>query len=462
MKIVIAGAGAVGTHLAHMLSKEDASVYLIDEDPRKTQAIKEEGSDDLMISNVSPSNLSALRELGVQNADLFIAVTPDETRNITCCALAHHLGARKTVARVDNAEYAEPQNEHFFNEMGIDSVIYPEMLAAKEILLSVQRSWVRTFREIHGGALILMGIKLRGGAQAIFDQPLRKLFPPESQYRIVAIKRGDTTIMPGGSDTLQMGDIAYFMTTRPYIQEIRRRVGKSVADYPDVHNVMIMGGGRIARHVAEHKPDNLHMKIIERDRQQCERLEEVLDDDIMVFCGDGRDTTLLRDEGIENYQAFVALTDSTETNILACLAAKQLGVKKTVALVENTDYVSLVSRLDIGTIINKKGIAASHIYRIMLDSRKANVSGLTIADAEIAEFEAAEGAPITQCPIRNLEMPRGVVLGGLIHDKKGKAITGDTIVEKGDIVVAFCKGALIKKIEPFFTEQRKGFFQKLF
>lgn len=462
MKIIIAGAGAVGTHLAHMLSKEDASVYLIDEDPRKTQTLKDEGNDDLMISNVSPSSITALKELGVQNADLFIAVTPDETRNITCCALAHSLGAKKTVARVDNAEYAEADNEHFFNAMGIGSVIYPEMLAAREILLNVGRSWIRTYREIHGGALVLLGIKLRAGAEPLYGQTLRELFPPDSQYRIVAIKRDDTTIMPGGGDTLKMGDIAYFMTTRPYVNEIRRRVGKTVADYPDVHNVMIMGGGRIARHVAENKPDNLHMKIIERDRHQCERLEEVLDDDIMVFCGDGRDTSLLVEEGIRNYQAFVALTDSTETNILACLAAKQLGVKKTVAMVENTDYVSLVSRLDIGTIINKKGIAASHIYRIMLDSRKANVSGLTITDAEVAEFEAEKGSPITSCPIRSLEMPRGVVLGGLIHEGKGQTITGGTQVVAGDVVVAFCKGTLIKKIEPFFTPQRKGFFQKLF
>lgn len=463
MKIIIAGAGAVGTHLAQMLSKEDASVYLIDEDSRKTQALKDEGNDDLMISNATPTSISSLKELGVQNSDLFIAVTPDETRNITICSLAHHLGAKKTVARVDNAEYADPVNEHFFTSMGIDSVIYPEMLAAREVLLSVQRSWIRSYREIHGGALIMLAVKLREGASELFDRPLKSIDVfRTTNYRIVAIKRDNRTITPGGDSMLQMGDIAFFMTTRPFVGEIRKIVGKTLVDYPDVHNVMIMGGGRISRHVAENKPANLHMKIIERDRKQCERLEEVLDDDIMVFNGDGRDTTLLREEGIENYQAFVALTDNTETNILACLAAKQLGVKKTVALVENTDYVSLVSRLDIGTIINKKGIAASHIYRIMLDSKKANVSGLTITDNEVAEFEAEEGSPITKVKISDLEMPRGVVFGGLIHEGKGQAIGGDTRVQVGDIVVVFCKGALIKKIEHFFRPKAGNFFQRLF
>ena len=461
MKIIIAGAGAVGTHLAKLFSQEHHDITLMDENPEKLEDLASDF--DILTLPLSPSSISALREAEVDHADLFIGVTPDEAHNMTACMLASKLGAKKTVARVDNYEYTLPEHREFFRTVGIDSIIYPEMLAAKEILLSVQRSWVRNYREIHDGKLIMLAIKLREGAKHILYRPIREVFGTDLNYRIVAIKRKNETIMPDGNTTLELGDIAYFMTTRSQIREIRLKVGKNELDYPDVHNVIIMGGGRIARHVAENKPASLHMKIIERDRKQCERLEEVLDDDIMVVCGDGRDTPLLREEGIENYQAFVALTDNTETNILACLAAKQLGVKKTVAMVENTDYLSLVSRLDIGTIINKKGIAASHIYRIMLDTGKANISSLTITDAEVAEFEAEEDSPITKNLIRDIpDIPKEVVFGGRISKDGGEIIKGDTQVCPGDTVVVFCKASLIKQVAALFRPSKGNLFQRLF
>ncbi|MEE1215685.1 MAG: Trk system potassium transporter TrkA, partial [Bacteroidaceae bacterium] len=335
MKIIIAGAGAVGTHLAELLSRENQDIVLIDESPEKTAKLSNAGDFDLLTMNISPTSIRAQKEAGVQRADLFIAVTPDETRNITCCMLAHTLGAKKTVARVDNSEYMLPQSQEFFKQMGIDSLIYPEMLASKEIIEGVKRSWVRQYWEVHDGALIMLGIKLRETA-TILNQPLCKLCPPDSPYRIVVIKRDDHTIIPRGNDELQLGDIAYFMTTKKNIQLIRKLVGKE--EYADVKKLMVMGGGRISVHVANDKPDYMNMKIIELSRERCDRLNELLEnDDILVVNGDGRDTSLLIDEGIKDVQAFVALTQETETNILACLAAKRLGVRKTVALVENLD-----------------------------------------------------------------------------------------------------------------------------
>ena len=450
MKIVIAGAGAVGTHLAKLLSKEDQDIILIDEDPEKTARLNNEGNYDLLTLNVSPTSISGLKEAGVPHADLFIAVTPDETRNLTCCMLAHTLGARKTVARVDNAEYVEPQYVTIFQKMGIDSIIYPERLAALEILDGLKRSWVRQYWEVHDGALIMLGIKLRESAH-ILNIPLKELCKPGTPYHVVAIKRDDDTIIPGGNDMLLLQDIVYFMTTKKYITYIREQVGKE--NYADVKNVMIMGGGRSTVNVVHGKPDYMTMKIIEQSEERCIRLTELLDDnDVRIIQGDGCDTHLLVDEGIRDMQAFAALTPETETNILACLAAKRMGVRKTVALVENTDYVTMAEKLDIGTIINKKMIAASHIYQMMLDTDVANVKCLTIANADVAEFIVNEGSIVTQGAVKNLRLPQGVTLGGLVRDGVGYLINGNTELQAGDSVVVFCISGLIKKLDRYFCK----------
>ena len=459
MKIIIAGAGAVGTHLAQLLSRDDQDIVVIDESQEKTEMLTDSGSYDLMTINSSPSSIGTMKSAGVQHADLFIAVTPDEARNITCCMLAHTLGARKTVARVDNAEYVQPQYVEMFGRMGIDSLIYPEVLAAQEILEGLMHSWVRQYWEIHNGALIMMGTKLREGAR-IFDIPLRELCPPDAPYHIVTIKRDDQTIIPGGADVLQLGDIAYFVTTRKHTSLIRELVGKE--DYPDVKRVMIMGGGRISVQLARKKPDWLSMKIVERNEERCYQLNELLEnDDIVVIHGDGRDTGTLVDEGIRKYQAFAALTPETETNILACLAAKRLGVRKTVALVENMDYVNMAEKLDIGTIINKKAIAASHIHQLMLNADVTTMKSLTIANADVAEFVAQEGSPITGKLIREQRFPHGVSLGGLIREGIGMSVNGNTRIQAGDSVVVFATDGQIKKMDCFFRKPGDNIVSKL-
>lgn len=449
MKIIIAGAGAVGTHLAELLSQENHDIILMDEDSDKTEEMAG-GNYDLLIMNASPTSISGLKEAGVAHTDLFIAVTPEETKNITCCMLAHTLGAKKTVARVDNCEYTTEHYREVFKQMGIDSLVYPEELAATEIVDGLKRSWVRQYWEVHNGALCLMGIKLREEAAELFNKPLKELCGPTSPFHIVALKRGEATIIPNGNTEILLGDIAYFMTTRKHIPLIRKIVGKE--NYADVRKAMIMGGGDITVHVAHAKPYNISMKIIEHDEERCQQLLEQLDDsDIMIIHGDARDTDLLIDEGIRDVQGFAALTNNTENNILACLAAKRLGVRKTVAQVENMDYVAMAGKLDIGTIVNKKTIAASHIYRMMLDTDVANIRRLTIADADIAEFIAAEGSPITRKTIRELHFPAGITLGGLVRDNVGMSIGGNTQIQPGDCVVVFSKSGLIRQIDKFFA-----------
>ena len=446
MKIVIAGAGAVGTHLSKLLSRDHQDCVLIDENADRLGDL--DSRYDIMTLQGRTTSINTMKEAGVEHADLFVGVTPDESRNMNACMIAHALGAKKTVARIDNFEYLDPQRKELFQQMGIDSLIFPEVLAAIDITNGLKMSWARQRIDIHGGALILLGIKLRESCE-ILNQPLRTLCGPEDPYHVVAIKRGDDTLIPGGNDELHVNDIAYFMTTREYISYIRKIVGKE--HYTDVKNVIIMGGGRTAVRVAKTAPDYMNLKIIEIDQQRCEKLNEKLADlDLMVIHGDGRDLGLLQEEGIQNTQAFVALTGNAETNILACLTAKRLGVRKTVAMVENLDYVEMAERLDIGTIINKKTLAASHIYQMMLDADVSNVRSLMLLDSDVAEFVAAPGSKVTRHDVKDLGLPFGVTIGGLVRNNQGILVNGNTRIQAGDSVMVFCHEHQLKKAEKYF------------
>lgn len=446
MKIIITGAYAIGTHLARLLSRNNEDITLIDDNQERLNQIG--GDCDLLTMEASPESVKSLKEAGAAHADLYIAATPDQSLNLNSCILAKALGSKKTVARIDSSEYIEPEMEAFFARLGADSLIYPEALAARDINSGLKMSWVRQRWDVHNGALVMLGIKLREGCE-ILNQPLKELCGPQDPYHVVAIKRGGDTIIPGGNDQLKLYDLAYFMTTKQYIPYIRKIVGKEY--YADVKNVMIMGGGKTAVNAVRIMPSYMDVKVIERNSERCEQLNDLLGgSDALVINGDGRDISLLTEEGINNTQAFVALTGNAETNILACLTAKRLGVRKTVAMVENIDYISMAESLDIGTIINKKAIAASRIYQMMLDANVMNVTFLMSANADVAEFIPTAGSKITQKPVKDLGLPQGMTIGGLVRDGEGMLVSGNTQIMAGDSVMVFCHNVNMKKIEKFF------------
>ena len=447
MKIIIAGASAIGSHLARLLSRSNQDIVLMDEDADKLDAISSEY--DLMTLNGAPTEINTLRKADTDEADIFIAVTPNENENITSCVMAKAMGAFKTVAQVENYEYVDSDNEVLIRKMGIDNVIYPEKLAADTIVKSLKLSWVRQRWDVHGGSLVMLGIKLRETCE-ILNQPLKLLCGPQDPYHVVAIKRGNETIIPGGNDELLLYDIVYFMTTINYIAYIRKIVGKE--HYTDVKNVIIMGGGKTAIRAAKQMPPFISTKIIEINERRCEYLNEALDDTkVMVIHGDGRDINLLKEENIKNTQGFVALTGDDEVNILACLTAKKLGVRKTIAMVDNANYLSMTESLDIGTVVNKKVLAAGSIYQLMLSADVQNIGYLPSVSADVAEFTAQYGSKVTRMKVFELGLPRGCTIGGLVRGKEGMLVSGGTQIQAGDKVVVICYDVNMKKIEKFFT-----------
>lgn len=444
MKIIIAGAGEVGTHLAKMLSKENQDITLLDSDQAKLDVI--DSNYNLMTWNGSTSSFESLREVGIKDADLYIAVTPFETRNLASCAIAKKIGAKKTVARIDNSEFLIPDNRKVIRELGIDFVIYPEHLAANDIALSLSHNWARYWGELHNGKLLLIGVKIHSNS-VLLNVKLKDLPVTTHDFHIAAIKRNNETIIPNGNDEILPDDVVYFITTPPFTEQVRELCGKTKKV---IKKALIMGGSRIARRFAELFHDKFHIKIIDTDMSNCEKMATELPDCEIVY-GDGRDIEVLRENNIYQYDAFLALTESSETNILTCLTAKEFGVPKTIAEVENLQFLGLAENLNIGNTINKKLLASSRIYKILLDADESNSRFFALPDAEVAEIYVKHGARITKNIVKDLHLPFGMTLAALVRNDEVKLVNGNTHIQEGDYVVVFSLMGTIQKIEKWFN-----------
>lgn len=443
MKIIIAGAGEVGSHLAKLLSREEQDITVIDQDPGKLENL--DSNYNLMTLAGSPTSFNTLHDAKVDECDLFIAVTPFETSNVTSCEMAKSLGAQKTVARIDNHEYLKDEHRDFFTRMGVNHLIYPEYLAAQEIITALRRSWVRNWFELHDGEIILVGVKVRENASIVGHQ-LKEL-ASQRTFHVSAIKRRHDTIIPRGDDCIKANDIVYFTTTRDHVDDLLKICGKTNRK---VKKVMVMGGSRIAIRFANLAGDEFKIKIIDNDREKCRKLAEKCPDAEIVY-GDARDNEVLRDEGIDDVDAFVALTDSSETNILGCMTSREMGAWKTIAEVENIQFISEAEGLNIGTIINKKLLASSKIFQLLLDADSTSSKCLALADAEVAEIEAKPKSKITRGPVKDLKLFRDMTIAGLIRDGHGMLVDGNTVIEPGDHVVVFCLSGAIHKVEKLFN-----------
>ena len=444
MKIIIAGAGEVGTHLAKMLSKEDQDITLLDSDQSRLDMI--DSNYNLMTWNGSTSSFDSLSDVGVADADLYIAVTPYETRNITSCAIAKRLGAKKTVARIDNSEFLVPENKKVLRDIGTDFLIYPENVAANEIATALSHNWARYWAELHDGRLLLIGVKIHANS-VLLNVKLKDLPVTTHDFHIAAIKRSSETIIPNGNDEILPGDIVYFITTPPFTQRVRELCGKTKRV---IKKVLVMGGSRITRRFARLYSDKFHIKILDKDMANCEEMATLFPDCEIVY-GDGRDIEVLAENNIYQYDAFMAQTDSSETNILTCMTAKEFGVPKTIAEVENLQFFGQAENLNIGSIINKKLLASSHIYKILLDADESDSRFFALPDAEVAEIYVKPGAKITKGAVKDLRLPFGMTLAALVRGDKVMLVSGNTHIEEGDFVVVFSIMGTLQKIEKWFN-----------
>lgn len=445
MRIVIAGAGEVGTHLAKMLSNENHDIILIDTEENRLKPL--DSSLDVLTFVGSATSMNLLREIFQKKTDLFIAVTHWEDTNITSSILAKRLGAIKTIARIDNLDYLEHSILEFFKSLGIDSLIYPELIAAREVLSLLHETGASDFMEFCGGKLAMYVQKLDENAP-ILNKTLEEIAIDRSadKYRAVAIKRNDMTIIPRGQEKFHLGDMVFVISTDEGIDEMMASSGK---ENFEAKRIMILGGSRIGKHVALYMQKSCEVKLIDSDPARCEALSEILDDTLIIN-GDCRNVEVLEQEGISDMDAFVAVTGNSETNILSCLLAKKLGVKRTIAEVENMEYINLAENTGIDTIINKKISAASRIFRHTTNQNVTQVKYMTGTDAEVIEFNVPENARITKGTLRGIDFPKDAIVGGGTRDGVPYIATGDTTIKANDKVVVFTLPSAYDKISKFF------------
>ncbi len=448
MKIIIAGAGEVGFHLAKLLSYESQEITLID--TIRENLTYADNHLDIKIIKGDATSISNLKEAKVNSTDLVIAVTASETTNITICVLAKQLGAKKTIARITNTEFIEHKDEVGFTKFGIDELISPESLAASEIELSLNQAAFDDTYQFEDGALIMLSLNL--SRTALFAgksvKEAAKLIP-EIHFVPIAIQRYATqyTIIPRGDTLLKEGDHIVFITSEGGDEELCKLSGRLQTEIKDV---MILGGGKIGSKTARNlTKGKYNIKLIEKDK---ERAFDLVDDlpNILVINGDGRNVELLDEENINQMDAFISVTGNSETNIMSCLVARSKGVKKTIALVENIDYFELSHSIGVDTLINKKLLAASTIFRYIRKGDVVAMTKLNNMNAELLEFIVKPTSKICNKQIRDLDFPRSAIIGGVIRNGKGISALGDFHVKAGDRIVVCSLPRSIKKVEAFF------------
>ena len=450
MRIVIAGAGEVGTHLAKMLSNEEQNIVLMDQDGKKL----ERASHHLEVLPIegSPTLLSDLERAHVAGADLFVGVTPDEATNVMACMLAKRVGARHTVARINNPEYLESEYNILMEELGVDSMIYPEELAAREIGSIIEYPWARQYVTLFNGALALVGVKVRNGAPIVgqYLKDLKTLLPGDDgkYFHVVAIKRDFDTLIPRGNTRIEHNDLVFFTCDVDHIDLVRKLSGKKA---PKIERVVIMGASPVALRTISKISEDIQVALIDIDKDKCLRLSQELPHNVEIYHGDGRDPEIVDEVNLEGSQVFIALTENSETNVLACLAAKRYNVYKTVAKEENIDYIPLAYRLDVGTLINKKLLAAGYIYRTLLGQDTGQVTCLSLVNnAEVIELVARRDSHIVGRRISDLKLPANMTFGGMMRNGRPCMIDGNTVFEPYDHVVIFYHDLTINTLKELF------------
>lgn len=448
MNIAIAGASDIGFHLAKLLSFESQSITLIDND--KESLNYADNHLDIRAIKGDPSALATLKKAQIDKSDMIIAVTPSETTNLMCCLLSKQLGCKKTIARVTDIEFEKYKNDVDFKSLGIDELVSPEELAAEEIQLLINQTAFENSHEFENGALTMMGTTLEENAPFIGKsvREAAEVFPGV-HFMPIAIRRKNTenTLIPRGNTTFELGDHVYFTTLPKGVSELYSLTGEVKNK---IKNVMILGGGRVGFKTAEFLSNSgINVKLIEFDKEKAIEMAEKLPETLVIH-GDGRNVELLIEENIEKMDAFLGVTNDSETNIMSCLMAKSKDVPKIIALIENMDYFDLTKSIGVDSLVNKKMLTANTIFRYVRRGEVVDLAKLNNMDAEIVEFKVHEGSKVIGKEIKELSFPKKATIGGVIRDDKGIIALGNFIIQKDDLVLVCSQPQAIRKVEQLF------------
>lgn len=435
----------MGYHLAKMLSGNGHDITVIDQDSKQLAELSSLA--DIITIEGDATTFAVLRKASVRKCDLFIAVDSIENDNVLSAIMAKQLGAKKSIARIDNNEYLEPNNKEMFIDMGIDYLLYPEKIAAEEVINLLGHSSTTEFVDFSGGKLSLVVFRLEPNSSLVgapisgFDQE------QNLSYRTVAIMRDGDTIIPKSSDAYMVGDMVYAISRHDAVSEVMALSGKGSVN---INNMMILGGSRIGIQIAKELQDEVNIKLIDYNADKAYRLAEMLERTLIIH-QDGRDTDAMMEEGLANMDAFVAVTGRSETNILTAMLAKRMGVKRVIAEVENMNYINIADSVGVDTIVNKKIVTASNIFRFTMSTDVLAIKCLTGSDAEVLEFIVKPNSPATKSTIGEMGLPEDVIIGGIVRGDKVFIATSNLQMNAYDRVVAFAMPSAISEIGYYFN-----------
>ena len=420
MKIIIAGAGEVGFHLAKLLTNERQEIVIIDLDQERLNYVA--AHLDVSIVKGSSTSYKFLESANVSKSDLLISVTSSEETNLITCIIAKKLGVKKTIARIDNSEFLTNTEKLNLKDLGIDELISPESLAAREIKRLLRESALTDTFEFDNGMLSLVGINIDKNGFLV-NKTLKETtyLNPDQNFITVVILRNGKTIIPHGDTRFMPKDHAYFIAQPEGVQKV---IELSSQERVVFKNIMILGGTKVGYHAARRLSKKYRIKLVESKKERCFELADELRE-TLVINGDITDVELLKEEGLEEMDAFIAVTNNSETNIISCLVAKTCGVKKTIALVENMDYIQLSQNIGVDTMINKKLIAANFISRYIRKGDVISLTGIHGVDAEILEFEVKESSRVNKKKIKEIDFPKNAIVGGVVRKGIGYTTFGD-------------------------------------
>ena len=445
MKIIIAGAGDMGTHLAKMLSGNGHELTVVDVDSKALAEI--DSLVDVVTVEGDTTQFSVLRKSGVRKCDLFIAVRSVENDNILSAVVAKQMGAKKAIARVDSSEYLEPNSKEVFIDMGIDYIFYPEHIAAREVINLLGHTSTTEYVEFSGGKLSLVAFRLELTSPLLGTKVIDENLDEDSDYRTVAIVRGSQTIIPKLDDHYEEGDMVYVIVRNNATQRVLEQSGRNEVT---IRNMMILGGSRIGVRIASELQNDVNVKLVDYNADKAFRLAEFLDKTLIIN-EDGRDTEAMIEEDIAGMDAFVAVTGRSETNILAAMLAKRMGVKKVIAEVENINYISLAESIGVDTIINKKFITASNIFRFTMATDVQTVKCLTGSQSEVMEFIVKPNSPATKGAIKDIDFPEDAIIGGVVRGDRVFIAVDDTHINAYDRVVVFSQPDSVMRVAEYFN-----------
>jgi len=445
MRIIIAGAGDMGYHLAALLSKENQDIILIDSD--HSALMKASSNIDLMTIEGDATSSSILLQAEISKSDLYIAVTSSEKTNLLSAILAKQLGVKNTIARISNTENLELENRDRYRNLGVDMLISPDKLAAMEIKRLLEGTAFTDLFEFEGGKLCIIGFKVDKDCPLI-NRSIADCGKTEKKFkhRVIAVLRGQTAFIPKADTVLLEDDHVYASTQKKYLENATHIVGKLEKV---TRKIMILGGSDLSLRTAQELEDKYIITVIISDEDRAKLFVEKLNNTLVIHA-DPDDIDTLKDEDLIHMDAALSLTPNSETNIVISLIAEELGVYKTIALVENVNYTYVSQRIGIDTIINKKIIAANNIFKFVRKGIVKDIASLHGVDSEIIEFEIAKNSRLVRKKIADLEIPEKAIIAGIIRGSESFTPSGDDHLMIDDRIVILALSEAIPKVEEIF------------